>query len=69
MMARGNIQRRVELTRKEIDAIILYVNLNDNVESVKIEQDSRSGIGPTTTVHYDTGGKIVSQDITDVSVW
>jgi hypothetical protein len=68
-MARGKSYRRVELTRKELDAIMLYVNLNDNVESVKIEQNSSSGIGPTTTVHYDTGGKIVSQDITDVSVW
>jgi hypothetical protein len=62
-------QLQIQLTRKELDAIMLYVNLNDNVESVKIEQDSRSGIGPTTTVHYDIGGKIVSQDITDVSVW
>jgi hypothetical protein len=68
-MARGKIQRQVELTRKEIDAIILYVNLNDNVESVKIEQNSSSGIGPTTMAHYSTGEGVVTADITDVSAW
>lgn len=68
-MVRGKIQRQVELTRKEIDAIILYVGLNNNVESVKIEQNSSSGIGPTTLAYYDTGEGVVTADITDVSAW
>jgi hypothetical protein len=68
-MAHGKIQRQVELTRKEIDAIILYVNLNDNVKSVTVEQNSASGIGPITMVHYDTGEGIITADITDVSAW
>ena len=69
MMDHGKSKRNIQLTRNEIDAIILYVNLNNNVKSLTLTQDSKSGIGITTMAHYDTGEKIVTQDITDVSSW
>lgn len=66
-MARGDL--RVRLTRKELDAIMLYVSLNSNVESVAITQHSGSGIGLTTMVHYTTPDSVITQDITDVESW
>jgi hypothetical protein len=63
--------KKIELSRRQIEQIAIYVALNQNVQSVTIEQTSDSGIGLNhhAIFHSDSWHKDFSVDITDVSNW
>lgn len=69
-MARGKMVE-ITLTKNQIERILVYYNLNDNVESLTIQQSRESGIGPSHRLIFkntdmDLGFEV---DITDVSDW
>lgn len=69
-MARGKMVE-ITLTKQQIERILVYYNLNDNVESLTIQQTHESGIGPSHRLIFkntdsDLGFEV---DITDVSDW
>ena len=69
-MARGKMVE-ITLTRNQIERILVYYNLNDNVESLTIQRSRESGIGPSHRLIFkntdpDLGFEV---DITDVSDW
>jgi hypothetical protein len=70
MMARGKMVE-ITLTKEEIERILLYYSLNDNVESVMIRETRESGIGPSHRVIFRNRNPDLSleADITDVSAW
>jgi hypothetical protein len=69
-MARGKMIE-ITLTKKQIERILVCYNLNDNVESITIQQTRESGIGPSHRLIFkntdaDLGFEV---DITDVETW
>lgn len=62
---------KIELSRRQIEQMAIYVALNHNVKSVTIEQTSDSGIGLNhhAVFHRDSWREDFSLDITDVSTW
>jgi len=69
-MARGKMVE-ITLTKNQIERILVYYNLNDNVESLTIQQSRESGIGPSHRLIFkntdlDLGFEV---DIADVSDW
>lgn len=61
----------VYLTRKQFEQLVTVFALQQNVESVTIEETHESGIGATTRAQFHTGKteRDFEMDITDVSVW
>jgi len=60
--------RKVTLSRHQIERLAVFLALQQNVESVTIEETSESGIGAHHWAVYH-GHDDLSEDITDVGNW
>lgn len=62
---------KISLTKKQLERILIYMQLNDHARSVVIMQKSTSGIGPNTYAqYYNQRGRMVQEDdVTDVETW
>ena len=63
--------KKVTLTRGQVLKLATFLSLDESIESVKIEEDHSSGIGPGHRVWFNKSQveKSYSEDITDVSNW
>ena len=63
--------KKVRLTRRQIERLAVFLELQDSVESVTIEETNESGIGPSHWAVYHTNKleRDFQEDITDVSNW
>lgn len=59
------------LSRREVETLAIYLNLNRNVERVQIIQraEGGGGIGMTTHARCYEGEQYQDVDITDVGAW
>lgn len=57
------------LTQTQIQTLADISNRFPEVPQFEIVEEHSSGIGPTTTVHFELLGKEVKVDNTDVSNW
>ena len=60
--------RKVTLSRHQIERLAVFLALQQNVESVTIEETNHSGIGAHHNVIYHGHDDFV-EDITDVGAW
>jgi hypothetical protein len=63
--------QKVTLTRRQIERMAVFLGLQENINSVTIEQTSDSGIGATHWAVYHTNKlqRDWQEEITDVSTW
>jgi hypothetical protein len=63
--------QKIELTRKQIERLAVFLTLQQNVERVTIEESNESGIGASHWAVYHTNRveRDFQENITDVSVW
>jgi len=63
--------KKVTLTRRQIERLAVFLALQDNVESVTIEETNESGIGASHWAVYHTNKieRNFQEEITDVSNW
>ena len=57
------------LTQTQIKTLTDIANRFPEVPQFEIVEEHSSGIGPTTTVHFELLGKDIKVDNTDVSNW
>jgi hypothetical protein len=57
------------LTQTQIKTLTDIANRFPEVPQFEIVEEHSSGIGPTTTVHFELLGKDIKVDNTDVSTW
>lgn len=62
---------KLTLTRRQIEWINIYLQLNKNVDHVVVNEMFNNGIGPSTLVQYWTqfGDQCIEENITDVETW
>ncbi len=70
-MGRGNAQKVAILTRKQMEMVLMYMRLHEDVGTVIILEKSEGGIGPTMFARfYSRGSQNYHEiDITDVEAW
>jgi len=71
-MGRGNSQKVAILSRKQMEQILLFMRLHDNVETVIVlQQPGMGGIGPGMHARFYQSGTQTYQeiDITEVETW
>ncbi len=70
-MGRGNAVKSAVLSRKQMEQILIYMRLHENVESVVILQKWESGIGPDIFARFyrKNTQSYHEIDITDVEAW
>lgn len=63
--------QKVTLTRRQIERLAVFLSLQQNVESVTIEETNESGIGASHNAVYHTAQleREFGEDITDVGNW
>lgn len=63
--------QKVTLTVKQIKELAVWISLNNDIESVTIEETNESGIGASHDAIYHTRQveRTYSQNITDVGAW
>ena len=61
--------KKYTLTQTQIKTLADIANRFPEVPQFEIVEESSSGIGATTTVHFELLGKDVKFDNTDVSNW
>ena len=63
--------KKVTLTRLQVEKLAVFLQLQENVESVTIEETSESGIGVShwAVYHHAQIERDFEADITDVSNW
>ena len=63
--------QKITLTRRQIERMAVFLGLQENINSVTIEQTSDSGIGATHWAVYHTNKlqRDWQEEITDVSNW
>jgi hypothetical protein len=63
--------QKITLTRRQIERMAVFLGLQENINSVTIEQTSDSGIGATHWAVYHTAKleREWQEEITDVSTW
>jgi hypothetical protein len=63
--------QKITLTRRQIERMAVFLGLQENINSVTIEQTSDSGIGATHWAVYHTNKlqRDWQEEITDVSTW
>ena len=63
--------KKVTLTRWQVEKLAVFLRLQENVESVTIEETNESGIGANHWAVYHQADPLqdVQEDITDVGVW
>lgn len=61
----------ITLTRKQIEAIITHLALDQNIDSVTISETHASGIGASHHARFNKSQieRSFEVDITDVEVW
>jgi hypothetical protein len=57
--------KKITLSRLQIERLAIFLALQQNVESVTIEETNESGIGPSHSAIYHGHDDLV-EDITDV---
>ena len=57
------------LTQTQIKTLADIANRFPEIPQFEIVEEHSSGIGPTTTVHFELLGKDIKVDNTDVSTW
>ncbi len=60
---------KIILTQTQIKTLAELANRFPEILQFEIVEENLSGIGPTTTVHFELLGKDVKVDNTDVSNW
>ena len=60
--------QKVTLSRHQVERLAVFLALQQNVESVTIEETNESGIGPTHSAIYHGHDDRV-EDITDIGNW
>lgn len=71
-MGRGNSQKVAVLSRRQMEQILMFMRLHDNVETVIIlQQPGMAGIGPAMHARFYRSGTQTYQEIeiTDVETW
>ena len=70
-MGRGNAQKVAILTRQQMEHILIYMRLHEDIGTVMILEKSASGVGPTTFARfYRSGTQTYHEiDITDKENW
>lgn len=70
-MGRGSADKIAVLSRKQMEQILMYMRLHENIETVIILQKSASGIGPDMYARfYRKGSQTYHEiDITDPGNW
>ena len=65
------MKKVVTLTRDQVLKLATFLALDGNIESVEIEEDHKSGIGPghVATFYKSQIEKSFSENISDVSNW
>lgn len=63
--------KKVTLTRNQIERLAVFLALQQNVESVTIEETNETGIGAShwAVYHCDKVERDFQEEITDVSNW
>lgn len=63
--------RKVTLTRRQIERLSVFLNLQQSIESVTIEETNESGIGAShwAVYHTDRVERDFQEEITDVTNW
>ena len=63
--------KKVTLTRWQVEKLAVFLRLQENVESVTIEETNESGIGANHCAVYHQADPLqdFQEDITDVGVW
>lgn len=62
------LYKKVTLSRLQIERLAIFLALQQNVQSVTIEETNESGIGPTHSAIYHGYDDLV-EDITDLGNW
>lgn len=70
-MGRGNAQKVAVLSRQQMEQILIYMRLHEDVDTVVILEKPESGIGPTMFARfYRSGTQSYHEiDITDTENW
>ena len=65
------MQKKVKLTRCQIERLAIFLSLQQNVEYVTIEETHESGIGASHWAIYHTAQieRDFTEEITDVRTW
>ena len=61
--------KKYTLTQTQIKTLADIAKRFPEIPQFEIVEENSSGIGPTTTVHFELLGKDVKVDNTDVSTW
>jgi len=68
MIEKANINK-VIITKSQLESIQKIMEKFDNVDQIEIIEESKNGIGPTTTVKINIKLSKHEYDITDVTNW
>jgi hypothetical protein len=70
-MGRGNAQKIAILNRRQMEQVLMFMRLHENIETVIILEKPQSGIGPSMFARFYQKGQSNYQeiDITDVESW
>ena len=70
-MGRGNAQKVAILSRKQMEMVLIYMRLHEDVGTAMILEKSKNGIGPTVHARfYRSGTQSYHEiDITDTENW
>jgi len=70
-MGRGSADKIAVLSRKQMEQVLVYMRLHENIETVIILQKWDSGIGPDMYARfYRKGSQTYHEiDITDQEAW
>jgi hypothetical protein len=62
---------QLTLSRHQLEQVITMLALNQNIQTIKFVEQSKSGIGPDVNVYFYNLGKVPqgTMDITDVDTW
>jgi hypothetical protein len=63
--------QQMTLSRHQIEQVVTWLALDQNVKTVRFISQSKSGIGPDVTAYFydDKNVPRHDMDITDVSMW
>jgi hypothetical protein len=70
-MGRGNAQKVAILSRKQMEMVLTYMRLHEDVGTIMILEKNESGIGPTMFARFYRANtqSYHEIDITDLEAW
>lgn len=70
-MGRGNARKVAILSRKQMEMVLMYMRLHEDVGTIMILEKAESGIGPTMFARFyrNNTQSYHEIDITDVENW